>query len=192
MQRHELWALTQKAMIGVGVIFLNALAGALINGEPLKGLAKVSVLWRALNGRMVPTWLFALVLLVAIYVIQSWFALSHEYRRALHVVWHPEKCFWHMGTVGGKPAMQVFAEATFTNVEEGDIQIIRAGVSGGNTAFNLLRPIICSFKAPNRENFVFFVEPPLSGQGNPWRGRVVLIDQYNRSHRSPKLTFVYH
>jgi len=176
-----------RGLIGLISIFATVLITALLQGGSLGGLTKIAVFWNVLKSQSIPVWLFALVLIAAYFGIQGTVAAARERKRVLHIVWNEKNSSWHMGSAKGKPAMQVSVAAIFTGREPDSIQILSAGVEGGKTEVDLI-PIICPENQPVRGTVMFFVQPPVAKEGKPWRGRIVLVDQYNRKFRSPKLT----
>lgn len=176
-----------RGLIGLISIFATVLITALLQGGSLGGLTKIAVFWNVLKSKSIPVWLFVLVLIAAYFGIQGTVAAARERKRVLHIVWNEKNSSWHMGSAKGKLAMQVSVAAIFTGREPDSIQILSAGVEGGKTEVDLF-PIICPENQPVRGTVMFFVQPPVAKEGKPWRGRIVLVDQYNRKFRSPKLT----
>jgi hypothetical protein len=176
-----------RGLIGLLSIFATVLITALLQGGSLGSLIKMAVFWNVLKSQSIPVWLFVLVLIAAFFGIQGTVAAAQKHKKVLHIVWNEKNSSWHMGSARGKPAMQVMVDAIFTGTEPDSIQILIAGVEGGKTESNLI-PIICPENQPVRGKVMFFVQPPVAKEGKPWRGRIVLVDQYNRKFRSPKLT----
>lgn len=188
MKKQKVLEWVEKSVLVLVSAVATVLITALLQGQSLSGLTKFAVFWDILKSQSIPVWLFVVVLIAAFFGIQGTFAAARERKRALHIVWHEKNSSWHMGTDCGQPAMQVMADATLTGRERDPIQILRARIEGGKTEVDLIERLVCPENEPARYRIMFFVQPPAAKKGKPWKGRIVLIDQYNRKFGSRKLT----
>ena len=78
-------------------------------------------IWEAGTGPLIPAWLFAAVCVLA---TLGWLKVYRNRNKPiLHVVWEPGLLSWHLGSVGGLPAMQIFGSALFSHTER-DVNLI--------------------------------------------------------------------
>jgi hypothetical protein len=184
------WAekIGQGVVVGIIVVIL----GALLRGDPLKGLSRAGLIWQVIVSRTIPVWLFLVVVLFAFYTGRLLVQQHKTDRLPLSIVWHEEKSFWHMGALRGEPAMQILVEASFTGREEYSVEILSAQAVGAKTKMDLLEPIICPLgQTIRRTRLMIFAQPPLAAVGSAWTGKILLTDQHGRKYKSPRLTIEY-
>lgn len=126
-------------------------------------------------------------------------AASSAPRDCLRIVPFPDRDYWwHQGTSGGKPAMQIGGRWHVTNVEEVPVRLFRARIVRPSVdAFLLIQepngaipgdyPIL-----PGRTSTVHvhtFIEPMPCEAGEDFRADLVLTDQFGNDYRLRKVVF---
>lgn len=109
--------------------------------------------------------------------------------------------WWHMGAMGGKPAMQVVGDLNVTNVSKMEVEVMGAKLRKPRTVGNAIVTVLNShtFNGRNRIprtgvrdlRFDFFVQPPVCAAGKPFKGDVAIVDQFGNEHWLKGLIFVY-
>jgi hypothetical protein len=109
--------------------------------------------------------------------------------------------WWHMGSMGDQPAMQIVGDLNITNISKYGVLVMGA---------RLRKPkaIGHAFVRAQNENlygskhmvpaggisdlrFDFFVQPPVCKEGKPFKGDVAIIDQFGNEHWLKGLEFPY-
>jgi hypothetical protein len=170
--------------IGIGVFTAVAVVvlGALIKGDELKGLGKLAAILRILNSG-IPLWLFLIVLVGAILAAVRW--LKSRHREIVHVQWKEDRCLWTVAYAGTTRWMQVMLSGFITNSHpELALIITSVYLEGAKSAMSLLETIELPPAHVCDEHVNVMVEPVLVPEGSPFRGHVILVDQFQRKHKA--------
>jgi hypothetical protein len=170
--------------IGIGVFTAVAVVvlGALIKGDELKGLGKLTAFLRILNFG-IPLWLFIVVLVAAILGAIQWIRQSQK-KKILYAVWDPVQCLWGTGAIGDTPAMQLIMKGLFSNSDlEQALLITQVYLEGTKATLTLLEPLQIPAHHSVNETVHAFVQPVVGKKGHPYKGTLILIDQFKRKHR---------
>jgi len=125
-------------------------------------------------------------------VLGYYFARKAESARPnFTAIFDPSQCGWGEGAVQGVPAMQVFATASLATTQEQPIEIVQAYLKGTRPAGNLFRTLVASRESAVAERLEFFVRPVVAKGGEPYRGRIVLVDTLNNKYESEELVLPY-
>ncbi len=110
--------------------------------------------------------------------------------------------WWHMGSIGGKPAMQIVGDLNVTNISKYGVIVmgakLRRPAATGNALVRAHNANVYSSKhvipegAVSDLRFDFFVEPPVCKEGEVLTGDVAIIDQFGNEHWLKGLRFPYH
>lgn len=180
--KHEAVASLKYLGTTLGVLVVTAI----VKGEPLTGLARFSGIVRLLQ-TSVPLWVLLILLLLA---VPGWVCvIGHRTQRELHVVWEPENCGWGRGAIGAEPAMQIVAQGVFTATGPNALQITRAYFKGTRCRMGPVGSLIVPAHHTVHGDLMFFVQPVVGTQGSVFRGRLILVDQYNRHHKTEAIDF---
>jgi len=113
----------------------------------------------------------------------------------------PNALWWHMGSMGKSPAMQIVGDLNVTNISKYDVFVMGAKLKrpkaighavvsdpdGG--PYSSYNPIPSGGIGDLR--FDFFVQPPVREKGQQFRADVAIIDQFGNEHWLKKLEFPY-
>jgi len=111
-----------------------------------------------------------------------------------------EQHWWHMGSVGGAPAMQVSAHFNVTNTTSYEIVLVAAilkkprvighvNVKDSASDFHGTYELLPG--RPTRMSLHFWIIPPVRKQGQSFRADVVILDQFGNEHRVKGVDFQY-
>ena len=122
-------------------------------------------------------------------------------KRTLRLVLQPRGAWWHMGSVGQKPAMQVVCEWHATNLTDGPIVITTAFIKKPRTEAThpLVRHpyknVFGSYRVQAKDTtkliLDFWVEPPVRKEGEAFKATVIVKDQFDNEHRIKDVEFKY-
>jgi hypothetical protein len=120
--------------------------------------------------------------------------IGHKLKRRpkLHIYVRPLTSFWCYAWEGQKPMMQAQFSADITNDGNEGVLILDSYIEGTNSKL----PFRECIKVPptttvTGENIAVFVSPIVGTGGKDFTGRVVLIDQFKRKHKTDKITFTW-
>ncbi|MEZ5460782.1 hypothetical protein [Dokdonella sp.] len=109
-------------------------------------------------------------------------------------------CWWHMGSSGGEPAMQIVAEFKCTNISVYDALITGAQLRKPRSFGMVLtqsqgESIYGSYPIPTRAtsqvSVSLWVVPPVCKPGTPFKADVALRDQFGNLHWARDVEFIY-
>jgi len=173
----------EKIGIGIFTALIVLVIGALLKGDELKGLGKAAALGRVLNSA-IPLWLFLIVLVVAILASVRWYKSRN--RPLVYVEWKNDISLWCVATAGNEKWMQVMLHGFFTNCDRKDAIIITSVyLEGTKPAMSLHETITLPPEHVCNEDVTAMVKPVVLEEGKTFRGKVILVDQFQRKHRVP-------
>src|SRR5262249_46690167 len=109
--------------------------------------------------------------------------------------------WWHMGSQGGQPAMQIVGDLNVTNISKYGVFVMGARlrkpratgwaiVRGKDSdVYGTRHPIPAGSVSDLR--FSFFVQPAVEREGKPFRAAVAIVDQFGNEHWLKGLKFRY-
>lgn len=111
----------------------------------------------------------------------------------LHIYVHPQTRIWCYAWQGDKPMMQVRFEADITNDSRDESVFILDGyVEDTEPQIPFLNRItIPPTSTAQGEIICVFVKPVVGEGGKDFTGRVILLDQFKREHKTDKVTFTW-
>jgi hypothetical protein len=118
----------------------------------------------------------------------------------LHAPTRERDLWWHMGSVGKKPAMQLVGSIRVTNIAGHTIfpmhvKLNKPKVTGPIDIVvdhQIVNPRIGIPRETVRElTFALFIEPAPCEIGRPFRANIAVVDQFGNEHWLKRLTFVY-
>ena len=121
-------------------------------------------------------------------------------RKTIRVVAHHQTPWWHMGSVGGKPAMQVASHWYVTNITDRPIFVLTARLvspkTGGMVATrhherNLYGTFPIAPGATTEMTVDFWIRKPVRNEGENFVGTIVLVDQFGNEHKVSNVAFEY-
>jgi hypothetical protein len=172
----------EKVVIGLILATAGIMLTAIIKGDQLKGLSKISAFFHILNAG-VPLWLFLAVVIVAALASVRWF--KAQQKQLIHVEWKNEVCLWCVATSGSEQWMQLNLHGFITNSGKDDALIITSVyLEGTKPAMSLHETIELPPEHVCDENIFAFVEPLLIEEGETFKGNVVFVDQFQRRHKA--------
>lgn len=114
----------------------------------------------------------------------------------------PNALWWHMGSNGSEPAMQIVGDLNVTNIAKRGVYVMEA---------KLRRPKAVGHAIVRAQNsnlydtkhiipqggisdlrFDFFVQPPVRTAGQKFTADVAIVDQFGNEHWLKDLEFRYH
>lgn len=109
--------------------------------------------------------------------------------------------WWHMGSAGDEPAMQIVAELKATNIHTGFVWIMGAKlrrpraagmvtVRAANSSLHSTEHVIHSQSVTDL-HVSFFVQPPVCAVGKPFKADFAVIDQFGNERWLRRAHFVY-
>ena len=114
---------------------------------------------------------------------------------------HHNAIWWHMGSMGGQPAMQIVGDLNVTNISKYEVIIMGAKLrkpkAVGHARVLAQDSNMCSQKhiipqgGVSDLRFDFFVQPTVSEEGKPFKADVAIIDQFGNEHWLKGLKFPY-
>lgn len=109
--------------------------------------------------------------------------------------------WWHMGSSGDKPAMQIVGDLKATNISKMDIEVMGAKLRKPKAVGHAFVTALDShsFDGSNRIpekgvrdlRFDFFAQPPICEAGKPFKGDIAIVDQFGNEHWLKGLEFSY-
>lgn len=112
----------------------------------------------------------------------------------LFVTFHPQPMSWCLAWWGEEPGMQLVFMADFTHDDpHRTLLLIGAYLKGTKSLQNFFEPI----EIPPRKlitpqyTLFLFVHPVIGTAGQPWKGRIIFVDQFKRPHKSEKVEFKF-
>ena len=119
-------------------------------------------------------------------------------RQTLRILAQTRGCWWHMGSVADKPAMQVVADWHITNITEGPVYLLKARIAKPLTEGSVFTrhpkqdvygryPILPRATTEARSDF--WITPPVRNVGENFKTTVVLTDQYGNDHKLKNVIF---
>lgn len=172
----------EKIAISVVTAVPVLVVTAIIKGDDLKGLGKVSGFFRILNVG-IPLWLFLAVLVIAILGGFRW--IKSRRREIVHVQWKPERCLWSVANSGKDEWMSVMLSAYITNSHpELGLIITSVYLEGTKPVIGLFETIPLPAAHVCDEIVNAMVEPLVVPEGTTFRGNVIFVDQFQRKHKA--------
>lgn len=122
-------------------------------------------------------------------------------RKTLRLVPNAHGCWWHLGSSGDQPAMQVVGHWYATNVTDRPVLVLAASllrprVAGHVATQDRRRGVFGGYPIPPHGtadlSAHFWVKPPVQEDGKDFDARVEFIDQYGNKHRTKKVRFACH
>lgn len=111
----------------------------------------------------------------------------------------PNAFWWHMGSVGDKPAMQIVGDLNVTNISTHGVFLMGARLRKpkaiGHVAVRAANSNLYSSNhvIPPRSltdlRFDFFVQPPTRKSGQMLKADVAVVDQFGNEHWLKKVEF---
>lgn len=206
----------EKILKSVVVFLIDAIATAIItvvvtsilDNQPIAGLTKLAGLYRAFIKGSVPAWLFAAVLLVALYGL--FYLFTHRLKRRpvgkVHFIADAQNCGWSEQT---ETKMNVRVGGTFTYDESGELFVLKGYLKGTQPTIDWIVQVpplegsppgsrmisVSELLLPPRlsqRTFIAMVLTPVLGTpGKPLRRKLVLRDKYNREFMVGPIEFPY-
>lgn len=109
--------------------------------------------------------------------------------------------WWHMGSVGGQPAMQIVGDLNVTNISKYGIILMGARLrkpkATGHVSVRAHDSNMYSSKhvipvgTVSDLRFDFFVQPPICEKGKAFKADVAIIDQFGNEHWLKGLEYAY-
>ncbi|MDF0650700.1 MAG: hypothetical protein P0121_04410 [Nitrospira sp.] len=109
--------------------------------------------------------------------------------------------WWHMGSMGSQPVMQIVGDLNVTNISMYDVVVMGAKLrkpkavghalvrAHDSNMYSQAHSIPRSGISELR--FDFFVQPPVKEEGKPFKADVAIIDQFGNEHWLKGLEFLY-
>lgn len=109
--------------------------------------------------------------------------------------------WWHMGSMGGNPAMQIVGDLNITNISRHDVVVMGAKLrkpraighafvrAQGANVYGSNHPVPVGGISDLR--FDFFVQPPVRDKGQVFKADVAILDQFGNEHWLKGLEFAY-
>ena len=106
--------------------------------------------------------------------------------------------WWHLGSIKGKPAMQVVCDWYITNISDVDVLICGVSLRKPKTIGNIYlrhqhQDIYGSYSIPpgctTKARADFWIQPPIRKEGEPLVVDIDFVDQFGNSHRVRKVKF---
>ena len=179
-----------KAAVGFVVVAVLTLIGTALVRHQAGLLTSGTAVWSILTRRAVPLWLLLAVVVVAFF---GWLRVyRNRGRLQLFVVWEPETTHWGEGKMGNTPLMQIVGSALFSNTDpKAHLLLSQAYLDGTQSAITINPPIEVKYGMAGRRRVDAFVKPVIGTVGKPFTASLIFLDQFNRPHRSPPVTFAY-
>ncbi|BDT60480.1 hypothetical protein MasN3_39740 [Massilia varians] len=114
----------------------------------------------------------------------------------------PNALWWHMGSSGSEPAMQIVGDLNVTNIAKRGVYVMEvklrrpravghAVVRAQNSNLYDTKHIIPQGGISDLR-FDFFVQPPVRTAGQKFTADVAIVDQFGNEHWLKDLEFRYH
>ena len=121
-------------------------------------------------------------------------------RKTIQIVEHPQRPWWHMGSSGSDPAMQIVSHWYVTNVTDQPVNVLAARMlwpktSGAVDTKHHDRDIYGRYVVPpgltTEVSVDFWVKPPVRRKGEEFKATIVLTDQFGNDHKVKNVVFRY-
>lgn len=109
--------------------------------------------------------------------------------------------WWHMGSMGDQPAMQIVGDLNVTNISKYGVYVMGARLRKPKAVGHVLVRAHDSNMYSTKHiipqggvsdlRFDFFVQPPVCEKGKPFKADVAIIDQFGNEHWLKALEFPY-
>ena len=109
--------------------------------------------------------------------------------------------WWHMGSMGDQPAMQIVGDLNVTNISKYGVFVMGAKLRRPKAVGHALVRAHDSNMYSTKHiipqggvsdlRFDFFVQPPVREKGQPFKADVAIIDQFGNEHWLKGLEFPY-
>lgn len=109
--------------------------------------------------------------------------------------------WWHMGSMGGQPAMQIVGDLNITNISQYDVVVMGAKLRKPKAIGHAMVRAHDSNMYDSKHHipqgsisdlrFDFFIQPPVREAGKPFKADVAIIDQFGNEHWLKGLDFPY-
>jgi hypothetical protein len=173
----------EKVLIGLILATAGIILTAVIKGDELKGLNKITAFLHILNAG-VPLWLFLAVAIIATLASVRW--LKSRQKQLIHVEWKNESCIWCLATAGhgAEKWMQINLHGFITNTDKENALIITSVyLEGTKPAMSLRETVTLPPEHVCDEDIFAFVKPLLVEEGQTFKGNVIFVDQFQRRHK---------
>ncbi len=116
----------------------------------------------------------------------------------IRIVDHPEKPWWHMGSVKGSPAMQIVGCWYVTNIIDRPVYVLAGRLTKPKTDGMIsTKHTDCEFfgtypipvGSTTELSADFWVKKPVRDEGEDFTSSVVLIDQFGNEHKVRNVVF---
>lgn len=113
----------------------------------------------------------------------------------------PNMTWWHMGSSGGKPAMQVVGKLTVTNITKYNILLtlvkmkkprILGHVMCRKVDANIYGSYMIPGGATTDLSYDFWIIPPFKEKGESFNADIAVLDQFGNQHWVKSVKFPYH
>ena len=109
--------------------------------------------------------------------------------------------WWHMGSMGDQPAMQIVGDLNVTNISKYGVFVMGARLRKPKAIGHALvhahdsnmygTKYVIPQGGISDLRFDFFVQPPVREKGKPFKGDVAIVDQFGNEHWLKGLEFMY-
>lgn len=107
----------------------------------------------------------------------------------LHGVWNPAQTLWHMGSSGGKPAMQIGGWISLSTLGTDEIIYLLAAYIGDRQAAMRIDTEVAPHVVQECQIMTFFVPPLEDDPTKPFTATIIVEDHQNRRFELPRTTF---
>jgi hypothetical protein len=112
----------------------------------------------------------------------------------LYVTIHPQTSMWCLAFQGDKTGMQLVYLADFTHDDpERTLLLTGAYIKGTKPWDSFIEPIEIQPQAMITPGYALhaLVHPVVGKIGETWKGRLIFVDQFKRTHKSDKIEFKF-
>lgn len=107
----------------------------------------------------------------------------------LHGIWNPAQSFWHMGSSGDKPAMQIGGWITLSTSNTNEtLYLLTASIDGVQSTLRIDVKVEAN-RVQDCMVMAFFVPPLETDDKKPFTATIVVEDHKNRKYELPRTTF---
>lgn len=113
----------------------------------------------------------------------------------------PRPFWWHMGSSGGQPAMQIVGRLTATNISKYGVLVTSAKMRKPRATGHVLvrspennlfgSSYLIESRYITEMHFSFWVAPPVRKKGEAFLADIAIVDQFGNEHWMKKLKFEY-
>lgn len=113
----------------------------------------------------------------------------------------PNTTWWHMGSSGDKPAMQIVGRLTVTNITKYNILLTLVKMRKPKALGHVMcrksgENIYGSYMIPNGAttdlSYDFWIIPPFKEKGQSFQADIAVLDQFGNEHWIKGIEFHYH